>query len=172
MGIADFQPSPGPTRTLTTPDGCCRKRIIAAQSPKRFTEQLCSTYLHIRVNSHAAQIPIARSYKNRLVIFNSFFVGTIEISMREQHFCDVDPFDNHHCWTFRGHDCWVAFARHSKDSLNLKCLALAREPHAHVFLKENSILSFGAMSVGAPAPFATVTFPMRQIQVRRSHSLI
>ena len=85
-------------------------------------------------------------------------------------FATPTPFRKLSFWTFRGHDSWVKFARHSKDSLNLECLALAREPHAHLLL-QNRMFSFGVMLVGAPAPLATVTFPMCQIQVRKSHSL-
>ena len=98
------------------------------------------------------------------------FHQNIKFPMRGQHRCNVDPLEIHHFWTFRGHDLWVEFARHSKESLVLECSPLARDLHAHLLL-QHRMCSFGAMFVGAPAPFATVTFPMCQIQVRRSHSL-
>ena len=122
------------------------------------------------INSHAAQIVLARFYKFHLVKFKTFLSKTFEFPMRGPHFCNAGPLDNHHCWAFRGHACWVEFARHSKESLSIELYPLACEPHPHLFL-QNRTFSFGVVAVGAPGPLATVTFPMCQIQVRRLRAL-
>lgn len=133
----------------------------------------CVLPIYILVNSHAAQIPIA----SRQMLLNSLrgiqycFITTIAVQMRRRLFCNADPLEHHHFLTFRGHYFCVGFAFHSKESLDLECLAFPCEPHPHLCLNV-CMLSFGAMVVGAPAPFATVAFPMCQVEVRRSHSLI
>lgn len=122
-------------------------------------------------NPRAAQIPIAKSYKIHLMEVNMCLSKPLNFPMRKHHLCNAVFFENHYVSILCGHVCWSDL--HAIRTIF--CILNVWRPRAnptHIQFYKVAFCSFGVMVVGAPTPFATVTFPTWQINVRKSHSLI